>query len=78
MHLAGKADAGDGIAGKISGLKRFADGDAGGPPPVARILFGPAGFGTGEVGVLCGAGSENCAAVIKDDGASSTGTNVNA
>jgi len=77
VHLAGKTDRGDGIGGETRGLQRFANGQRGGAPPVARILFGPAGLGTGEIGVLFRAGSEDCAAFIDDDGARAAGTDVN-
>jgi hypothetical protein len=52
VHLAGKADGGDGFGRQTRNLQRFANCDGGGAPPVARILLGPAGLGAGKVGVL--------------------------
>jgi hypothetical protein len=76
--LAGKPDAGDGVAVETGGLQGFADGESRGAPPVARVLLGPARLRTGEVGVIFGARSENGAAVVKDNGASSAGSDINA
>jgi hypothetical protein len=42
VHLAGKADAGYILAVEIRARKRFANGKAGCPPPVVRMLLGPA------------------------------------
>ncbi|MGB2671417.1 MAG: hypothetical protein WAO11_11925, partial [Candidatus Acidiferrum sp.] len=52
VHLAGKADGGDGFGFESGELECFANCDGGGAPPVARILLRPAGLRAGEVGVL--------------------------
>jgi len=52
VHLAGKADGGDGFGFEAGGLERFANGEGGGAPPVARVLLRPAGLRAGKVGVL--------------------------
>lgn len=78
VHLAGKSDAGDGVASEPGGCDGFADGKSGGAPPVAWVLLGPARLWTGKVGVLFGAGGEDGAAVVEDNGASSAGSNINA
>jgi len=78
VHLAGEADGRDGITGKFGGFERFANGEASGAPPVARILLGPAGFGAGKVGMFFRAGGENRAAVVEDDRTSATGSDVDA
>src|SRR5262249_41591734 len=77
-HLAGKAHSRDGVTGKFCGLQRFANGEACGTPPVARILLSPAGFGTREVGVFFDARAKYCAVFIQNDGAGAAGANVNA
>ena len=52
VHLPGKPHGGDGIGGKPRRLKRFANGECRGSPPVARILFSPSRLRAGKVGVL--------------------------
>jgi hypothetical protein len=59
-------------------LKRFADGQRSGAPPIARILLGPTGFGAGEVGVFFCARGEDGAVIVENDGASSAGADVDA
>jgi len=59
-------------------LQGFADGKSSSTPPVARILLGPARLRARKVGVLFGAGGENGAVIVEDDGASSAGSNINA
>ncbi len=66
MHLSGEADASDGIRGNGGNLDSLLSGDDGGAPPVARILFGPARFGTGERNVFFGAGAENAAGFVNN------------
>jgi hypothetical protein len=41
VHLPGKSDAGDFIAAASASVESAANGQAAGPPPVARILFRP-------------------------------------
>jgi hypothetical protein len=66
MHLAGKADGGDGLSGEARGLKRFANRDCRGAPPIARVLLRPARLRAGEIGVLFGARGEDGAVFIED------------
>jgi hypothetical protein len=76
--LAGKPDAGDGVASEPGGGEGFADGERRGAPPVARILLGPARLRTGKIGVLFGSGGEDGALVVKDNGASSASSDIDA
>ncbi len=78
VHLAGKTDGGDGFGGEAGSLERFADGERGCAPPVARILFGPAWLRACKNGVLFRAGGENGAVVVEDDGAGTACSNINA
>jgi hypothetical protein len=78
VHLAGESHGCDGIAVKAGGLKSFAHGESGGPPPIARVLLGPAGLWTRKVGVLFGPRGEDGAVVVEDDGAGSAGADINA
>jgi hypothetical protein len=59
-------------------LQRFANGDGRGTPPVARVLLGPAGLGTGKVVVLLRARGDDSAVFIENDSASSAGSDVDA
>ena len=74
--MPGETDGRNGLAGKASGLKSFANGEGGGAPPVARILLGPAGFRDGEVGMFFVTGSEDGATVIENDGACAAGSDI--
>jgi hypothetical protein len=76
MHLTGEADAGDFFAAKVRCREGLANRDAGGAPPVFRVLFGPADLWRGEGLVVFGGGGDDAAAVIDDDGAGSSGANV--
>jgi hypothetical protein len=78
VHLAGESDGGDGFGCEAGGLESFANRQCGGAPPVARILLRPAGFGTGEVGVLFRARRKDCAVFVEKDGAGSAGSDVDA
>jgi hypothetical protein len=78
VHLARKADGGDGVSCEARSLKRFTNRESGGAPPVTRILLGPAGLGAGEVGVLFRARGKDRAAIVEDDGAGSARSNVDA
>src|SRR5205085_10086526 len=77
MHLAGETDAGNVSGVELGRLQGSADGLATGMPPIARILFGPSRFRTGEVLMLGGGGSDNVSGGINDQGARATGTYVN-
>jgi hypothetical protein len=59
-------------------MERFANRERGGAPPVARVLLGPTGLRTGEVGVFFRARGEDGAVFIKDDGAGPAGADVDA
>ena len=78
MHLAGKSDGGDGFGGEGRELERFANGKSCGAPPVTRILFRPTRLRTRKIRVLFCARSEDGAVVIEDDGAGSTGSDIDA
>ncbi len=78
VHLAGETYGGDGIGGESGRLERFANRERRGTPPVAGILFCPAGLRTGEIGVLFGARGEDRAALVEDNRAGSTGADVDA
>jgi len=78
VHLAGKADGGDGIRCEARDLQCFANGERCRPPPVARVLLRPAGLRAGEIGVLSGARGEDRAVFVEDDGAGSAGSDVDA
>jgi hypothetical protein len=78
VHLAGESDGHDRFGCKAGGLERFANRECGGAPPVARVLFRPAGLRAGEIGVIFRARGEDCAEFIEDDGARSAGSNVDA
>jgi hypothetical protein len=78
MHLAGETDGGDGIGGEAGGVKRFANREGRGAPPVAGILFCPAWLRAGELSVLFGARGEDRASPVEDNGAGSAGADVDA
>ncbi len=78
MHLPGKTDARDGVGGFSGRLNGFADSDGRGAPPVPGILFSPARMRAGEGRVLFGTGSNNAARFVKNEGARSTGSHINA
>jgi hypothetical protein len=76
VHLAGEADAGDFFAAKVRCREGLADRDAGGAPPVLRVLLGPADLRRGEGLVIFGGRRDDAAAAIDNDGAGSSGANV--
>jgi hypothetical protein len=77
VHLARKADAGDVFAAEIRFGERLADGEAGGAPPVFRMLLGPANLRRGE-GLMVRSGRRDNAAVAADyNGARAASANVN-
>jgi len=77
MHLARKSDGGDRVRRESRRLKRFANSQRGGAPPVSRVLFRPARLRTGEIGMRLRAGGQDCSPVIEDDRARSAGADVN-
>ncbi len=52
VHLPGKTDAGDLIAGNIRSPNGILNGELAGFPPVSRILLGPSGLRRGERDML--------------------------
>ena len=56
MHLAGEANASDVFAGKIRVRKRFANRDAGGAPPIFRLLLCPTYLRSREGLMICRSG----------------------
>src|ERR671923_853829 len=77
MHLAGEPDACDVFACEIRATKCFANGDAGGAPPVFGLLLRPANLWSRKRLMICGGGRNEPPALIHDDGACATGANVN-
>jgi hypothetical protein len=77
VHLTGEADAGDFFGAKICVRNGFANRDAGGTPPVFGVLLGPADLRRSEGLVFFGGGRDDAAVAVDDDGARSSGTNVN-
>jgi hypothetical protein len=78
VHLAGETDGGDGFGREARGPDGFANRQCGGAPPVARILLRPPRLRAVEIGVFFRARGEDCAEFIKDDGAGSAGSDVDA
>jgi len=78
VHLTGKPDSGDGVSCEARSLERFANGERGGAPPVARVLLRPAWLRAGKIGVLFRARSEDGAVVVKDYGARSACSDIDA
>jgi hypothetical protein len=76
VHLAGEADAGDFFAAKVRCRKRLPNSNAGGTPPVLRVLLGPADLRRRERLMFFRGGGDNTTAAIQDDGAGSSGANV--
>jgi hypothetical protein len=77
VHLTGEADAGDFFSAQVCTREGFANGDAGGTPPVFGMLLGPADLRRSEGLVVFGGGRDDAAVAVNDDGARSSGTNVN-
>jgi len=77
MHLTGEADAGDFLGAQICVRDGLANRNAGGPPPVFGVLLGPADLRRSEGLVFFSGGGDDAAVAVDDDGARSSGTNVN-
>jgi hypothetical protein len=77
VHLAGETDRGDVFAGQMRRRERLANCDAGGAPPVFRLLFGPADLWSSERLMIRRCGGNQLAAVIDYDGPRATGADVN-
>jgi hypothetical protein len=76
VHLTGEADAGNFFGAQIRGGNGFANSDAGVAPPVFWMLFGPADLRRSEGLMLFCCGGDDAAEAVNDEGASSSGTNV--
>ena len=64
MHLAGEADAGNGLMGRGSGIDGAANGDQGSAPPVFRILLGPAGMRRAKGCMIFRGGADNASLLV--------------
>ena len=77
MHLSGEADASNFFGAEIGACYGLANRDAGGTPPIFGVLLGPADLGRSKRLMLFRGGRDDAATVIDDEGARSSGTNVN-
>jgi hypothetical protein len=77
VHLAGEADASDIFAGEICFRERLANGEAGGAPPIFRLLLGPAHLRRSERLVIGCRGRDDAAFSINHDGARAAGSDIN-
>jgi hypothetical protein len=77
VHLTGEADAGDFFGAQICARDGLANRDGGGTPPIFGVLLGPANLRRSEGLVFFGGRGDDAAVAIDDDGARSSGTNVN-
>jgi hypothetical protein len=75
--LAGEADASDFFGAQVCTGDGFANRDAGGAPPVFGLLLGPANLRRSERLMFFRGGGDDAAPAVDDDGARSSGTNVN-
>src|SRR5205807_722396 len=76
VHLTRESNAGNVIGTQIGGVKRLADGESTGAPPVARILLGPARLRTKERLVLFRSGSDDPSSLVHDECPRSAGAYV--
>lgn len=76
MHLAGEADAGYFLGAKVGACDGLANRDAGGAPPVLRLLLGPSDLRGSEGLMFFRGGGNDAALAVDDERASSSGTNV--
>src|SRR5258708_31792065 len=77
VHLTGEADASDVVGSKVGARDGFANRDAGGTPPVFGVLLCPTNLRRSEWLVFFGGGRDDAAIAVDDDGARSSGTDVN-
>jgi hypothetical protein len=77
MHLPGEADAGNFFGAQICTCNSFADRDASGAPPVFGLLLGPPDLRRSEGLMFFRGGGDDTALAVDDEGASSSGTNIN-
>ena len=77
VHLTREADGGDGLGRETGRPESLGNSEGGGAPPVARVLLGPAGLWTGEIGVLFRARCKDDTALINNDRASAASTDIN-
>jgi hypothetical protein len=76
VHLPGETDGGNLI--RAHARERAADGLGAGAPPIARILLGPSGLGRSEGGMRFGSRGNNLPALVQDESACATCTDINA
>src|SRR6266568_3153346 len=77
VHLTGEADASDFFGAEIGARDGLLNRNTRGPPPIFWLLLGPAYLGRSKGLVFFGGGGDHAAMAIDDDGARSSGTNVN-
>lgn len=77
MHLARETNARHIFAGEIRARKRFANCNAGGVPPVLRLLLRPADLRSRERLMICRGGRNEPSGLINDDRARAAGADVN-
>jgi hypothetical protein len=78
VHLAGETSAGDILGPQFRLRQRFADGNSAGPPPVFRILFGPADLRRSKRRMLFGRREDDFPVLINDQSPGAARANVNA
>jgi hypothetical protein len=76
MHLARKANGGDGFGRQTRTLNSLANRNRCGAPPVTRVLLRPSRLRTGEIRVLFRARGENRAVFVQNDGAGSARSDI--
>jgi len=76
VHLPGETDASNFFSTQIRAGDRFANRDTRGTPPVFRLLLGPADLRRSERLMLFRGGGDDAALAVDDEGASSSGTNI--
>jgi len=76
VHLPGKANAGNLLGAEIRGGNGFANRDAGRAPPIFRLLLCPSDLRRSEGLMFFRGGGDDAALAIDDEGAGSSGTNV--
>ncbi len=77
VHLTGEANASDFFSFEVGTRDYLANRDAGGAPPVFGMLLGPADLRRSKGLMLLRGGSDDPAVAIDNDGARSSGANVN-
>ena len=78
MHLAGESDAGNVIGAEARLGQGFANRQPAGPPPVFRLLLGPANFRRSEWGMFLGGRGRHPALFVEDQRACAARADVDA